>query len=134
MGKGYKKIDGSVKEQYLEWLMAPPAERDPPTKEEVAVKLDVARSTLYLWENLPEFQEELRTLKIKWGVKFHGEILGRLMKIITEGTDTSAIQAAKVLLPHIDTGAREIKEDDLTAEHLLAIKEALKDQGFQVAE
>lgn len=134
MGKGFRTIDDSTKEAYLDWLMAPPAERDPPTKEEIATQLGVARSTLYSWEDTPQFQEQLRLLKTRWGVKFHGEILGRLMDVITNGTDTSAIQAAKVLLPHIDTGPSEVKEDDLTEEHLEAIKEALADSGYNVAE
>ena len=134
MGKGYRTIDDSTKEAYLDWLMAPPAERDPSTKLEMAEVLGVAVSTLYLWENSPLFQEQLRLLKSRWGIKFHGEILGRLMDVVANGSDTAAIQAAKVLLPHIDTGPREVKEDDLTAEHLVAIKEALKAQGFQVAE
>ena len=134
MPKGYKKVDQEVKDQYLNWLMTPPAQREPATKDLMAKELDVARSTLYVWEDTPEFQEQLRQLKSKWGIKFHGEILGRLMEIVATGTDTAAIQAAKVLLPHIDTGPREVKEDDLTEEHLVAIKEALKESGYQVAE
>jgi hypothetical protein len=133
MGKGFRNIDPGTKQAYLEWLLAPPVERDPPTKKGVAEKLGVAMSTLYSWEGTTEFQEELRQLKSKWGVKFHGEILGRLMSIVASGSDTAAIQAAKVLLPHIDTGPREIREDDLTKEHILAIKEALKEKGFEVS-
>jgi hypothetical protein len=132
MAKGRRNIDKSVKDKYLDWLMSPPSERDPATKLEVAVVLGVVPSTLYLWEATTEFQDELRQLKIKWGVKFHGEILGRLMWIVTNGTDTASIAAAKVLLPHIDTGPREVKEDDLTEEHLIAIREALKNEGYEV--
>ena len=132
MGKGNRNIDDSVKEAYLDWLMAPPAEREPATKLEMAEHLGVAPSTLYTWENTPHFQEQLRLLKSRWGVKFHGEILGRLMDVVANGTDTAAIQAAKVLLPHIDTGPREVKEDDLTEEHLKAIREALAAQGYEV--
>lgn len=134
MPKGYKKIDQEVKDRYLDWLMAPPAQREPATKELMAEELDVARSTLYVWEDSPEFQEELRQLKSKWGLKFHGEILGRLMDIVSTGTDTAAIQAAKVLLPHLDTGPRELKEDDIAPEHVKAIKKALAEEGWQVAE
>ncbi len=132
MPSGYKYIDKETKEQYLNWLMAPPAERDPATKELMAEHLGVARSTLYLWEDTPEFQEQLRMLKTKWGVKFHGEILGRLMDVVANGSDTAAIQAAKVLLPHIDTGPREVKEDDLLPAHLAAIKKALQEEGYEV--
>jgi len=134
MGKGYRTIDDSTKEAYLDWLMAPPAERDPSTKLEMAEVLGVAVSTLYLWENSPLFQEQLRLLKSRWGIKFHGEILGRLMDVVANGTDTAAIQAAKVLLPHIDTGPREVKEDDLTEAHLVAIKAALKAEGYEVTD
>ncbi len=134
MGKGFRNIDEETKNAYLEWLMAPPVERDPATKEQVAEKLGVARSTLYLWENTPQFQEQLRMLKTRWGIKFHGEILGRLMDIISNGSDTAAIQASKVLLPHIDTGPREIKEDDLTEAHLVAIKKALEAEGYEVTQ
>ena len=80
MVKGYRNINDETKDAYLDWLMAPPVERDPATKEEVAEKLGVARSTLYLWENTPQFQEQLRMLKTRWGIKFHGEILGRLIE------------------------------------------------------
>ncbi len=132
MAKGFRNVDPSVKEDYLDWLMSPPAERVPPTKNEVAVLLGVGTSTLYSWEKSAEFQEQLRQLKSKWGVRFHGEILGRLMDIVATGTDTSAIQAAKVLLPHIDTGPREVKEDDLTEAHLVAIRAALKSEGYEV--
>ncbi len=132
MSSGRRNIDPSVKEEYLNWLMSPPSEREPKLKLEMAEKLGVAPSTLYAWESTTEFQDELRTLKIKWGVKFHGEILGRLMQIVTTGTDTAATAAAKVLLPHIDTGPREVKEDDLTEAHLIAIKKALADEGYEV--
>ncbi len=132
MAKGRRNIEPGVKAKYLDWLMAPPSERDPATKLEVAVVLGVVPSTLYLWEATTEFQDELRQLKIKWGVKFHGEILGRLMEIVTNGTDTASIAAAKVLLPHIDTGPREMTEGDITEKGLKAIKEQLDDLGYEV--
>ncbi len=132
MSSGRRNIDKSVKEDYLNWLMSPPSEREPSTKLEMAEHLGVVTSTLYAWEATTEFQDELRTLKIKWGVKFHGEILGRLMQIVSTGTDTAATAAAKVLLPHIDTGPREVKEDDLTEEHLTAIRAALQEEGYEV--
>lgn len=130
MPKGNRHIDNQVKKDYLEWLMTPPTEREPATKTEVAEQLGVAISTLWRWEQEPEFQEELRQLRAKWGIRFHADILGRLMKIVAEGTDTSAIQASKVLLPHIDAGPKPDTEDDLLPEELRAIKEALESQGY----
>ncbi len=132
MVKGRRNIEPGIKEKYLDWLMAPPSEREPATKLLMAELLGVVPSTLYLWEATKEFQEELRQLKVKWGVKFHGEILGRLMQIVTNGTDTASIAAAKVLLPHIDTGPREMTEDDVTEKHLVAIKKALAADGYEV--
>jgi hypothetical protein len=134
MSKGFRNIEKNVKEEYLDWLMTPPVERDPSTKTEVAETLGVAISTLWRWEQEPEFQEELRLLKTKWGVRFHGEILARLMDIVTNGTDTSAIQASKVLLPHLDTGPRAIAENDILPEELAAIRDALMTNGYVVAE
>lgn len=131
MSKGYRNIDDSVREEYLEWLMTPPGEREPATKQDVAAMLGVAVSTLWRWEKEPDFQEELRQLKAKWGVRFHGEILGRLMKIVQEGADSSAIQASKVLLAHIDvSGGAESSEDDLGLEELKAIRSALNADGY----
>jgi hypothetical protein len=134
MSKGFRNIERSVKEEYLDWLMTPPVERDPSTKTEMAEQLGVAISTMWRWEQEPEFQEELRLLKTKWGVRFHGEILGRLMDIVQNGTDTSAIQASKVLLPHLDTGPRAVAESDILPEELKAIRDALMENGYVVAE
>ena len=132
MSSGRRNIDKSVKEDYLNWLMSPPSEREPSTKLEMAEYLGVVPSTLYAWEATTEFQDELRQLKTKWGVKFHGEILGRLMHIVTNGSDTASIAAAKVLLPHIDTGPREMTEDDITEKGLAAIRAELKEDGYEV--
>jgi hypothetical protein len=134
MSKGYRNIDRSVKEDYLEWLMTPPAEREPSTKTEVAEQLGVAISTLWRWEQEPEFQEELRSLRAKWGIRFHADILARLMTIVQEGTDTAAIQASKVLLPHIDTGPKPVSEEDISDEELRAIARALNEQGYATRE
>ena len=130
MGKGNRVIDGSVKAEYLEWLLTPPAERDPSTKTEMSERLGVAISTLWRWEQEPDFQEEMRQLKTKWGVRFHGDILARLMDIVTNGTDTSAIQASKVLLPHIDTGPRAVSEGDITNEQVELIRKKLDEADY----
>ena len=127
-----RNIPDATREAYLEWLMTPPPERDPATKTEMADRLNVAISTLWRWEQEPEFQEELRMLKTKWGVRFHGDILARLMDIVQNGTDTAAIQASKVLLPHLDTGPRTAKEEDLVQEQIDAITEALKKANYSV--
>lgn len=120
------------RKEYLDWLLTPPGEREPSTKAAWAAEHGVVVSTMWKWEESPEFQEELRKLKGKWGVRFQGEILGRLMKIVSEGSDTAAIQAAKVLLPHLDTGVKEASEEEVTSEQLAAIRKALTEQGYTV--
>lgn len=132
MPKGYRVIDDSVKKEYLEWLLTPPVERDPSTKTEMSEKLGVAISTMWYWEQEPDFQEEMRQLKTKWGVRFHGEILARLMDIVTNGTDTSAIQASKVLLPHLDTGPRALTQDNITDEQVDLIRKRLDEADYTI--
>lgn len=134
MGKGNRNIPESVKDQYLEWLLTPPPERNPQTKQAMADELGVNVNTLWNWEKTPKFAEGLRSIKHQWGLRFHGEILSRLMSVVANGTDTAAIQAAKVLLPHLDTGPKEVTEGDLDEISLERIKEGLKEAGFEVAE
>jgi DNA-binding XRE family transcriptional regulator len=132
MGKGNRHIDPSVREEYLQWLLTPPTEREPAQKREMAEHLGVSEPTLFRWEKSEEFQEALRNVKQQWGAAFQVDILSRLIDIIHSGTDTAAIQAAKVLLPHIDAGPKETAEDELSEAHLAAIRKALEEEGYEV--
>ena len=122
------KKDDRVRAEYLNWLMTPPGQREPPTKKEMAQHLDVAPRTLYNWEGSDEFQRELRTLKGKWGVRWYGDILGRLMAVVQDGQDGNAIRAAQVLLQHLEI-APEKADEVVTSDAVAAIAEALKDKG-----
>lgn len=132
MGQGFRIIDESVKQEYLEWLLTIPTERELKTKAAIAEHLGVSVPTLRAWERSDAFQQELRKLKAKWSAQFEAEIFGRLISIVEKGTDTAAIQAAKVLLPHMDSSVNEAREADLTNEHLAAIRKALEESGYQV--
>lgn len=127
---GYKRIDDSVKQAYLEWLLTPPGERDITTKEDMAAHLGVAVRTLYNWEATDEFKNELRKLKSKWGLRWHGDILGKLMDIVLTGPPAQSVNAAKVLLSHLDLGDGEEKQEELTDEALKRIKSALEEAGY----
>jgi hypothetical protein len=85
-----KPQNEEVRREYLNWLMTPGSEREPGTKSDFATFYGVSRSTLYDWENSEDFQNQLRTLKSKWGVRWHGDILNRLMQIVIDGTDASS--------------------------------------------
>ena len=128
-----KKYDDKVRAEYLNWLMTPPGQREPPTKKLMAEHLDVAPRTLYNWEGSDEFIRELRTLKGKWGVRWYGDILGRLMAVVQDGQDGNAIRAAQVLLQHLEV-APEKADETVTSEAVKAIEEALKEKGYKVVE
>ncbi len=128
-----KKYDDTVRAEYLNWLMTPPAQREPATKKLMAEQLDVAPRTLYNWEGSDEFQRELRTLKGKWGVRWYGDILGRLMDIVQNGQDGNAIRASQALLQHLEI-APEKADETVTSEAVKAIEEALKAKGYKVVE
>ena len=129
-GKAY---DDKVRDEYLNWLMTPPGQREPATKKLMAEHLDVAPRTLYNWEGSDEFQREMRTLKGKWGVRWYGDILGRLMNVVQDGQDGNAIRAAQVLLQHLEI-APEKADEVVTSEAVKAIADALKDKGYKVVE
>lgn len=129
-----RRIADTVREEYLEWLMTPPAQREPATKVAMAEKLGVAFKTLYNWEKEPMFREALRNLKSVWGTRWHGDILGRLMEIVENGPAAQSVNAAKVLLAHLDLGEVEGKEKEPDSEALERIRAALKAEGYTVVE
>lgn len=49
------KLDDPRHQQLLEWLLTPPAHRQPKTKNALAAELGVADRTLRGWEERPEF-------------------------------------------------------------------------------
>lgn len=127
-----RNIDDSVKIEYLEWLLTPPSERDPKTKPELAEQLDVSLRTLYNWENSEFFQEKLVEVKTRWGARFYGDILGRLMEVVADGTDRDATAAARVLLGHLVVESSEAKKEQFSSEAAEKIKKYLEDEGFTV--
>ncbi len=127
-----RNIDPKIKEAYLDWLMTPPAERVPKTKTAFSEKQNVHTSTLYVWENLPEFQEELRKLKAKWGIRWHGDILAKLFDTVMTAQATPSTAAAKVLLAHLDLTGPKSEEDELDEAALAKIRKALTKSGHKV--
>lgn len=135
MSQGRRWVDPKLKTEYLEWLLTVPGERQPSTKTDMADHLGVSMRTLYNWEGEPEFQAKMRSVKLEWGSRWYPEILQELMKVVADGPPAQKVQAAKVLLQHID-----IKEDDkadspeFEAELMKRMKVIAKELGYEVLE
>ena len=127
-------IDPSIKLEYLEWIMTPPGQREPPTKEAMADHLGVSGRTLYNWESESAFQEKLRGLKLEWGSRWYPDILNKLMDTVMNGPPAQSNGAAKILLAHIDIGDEKKDQIEFTNEMIESISAALKKQGLDVIE
>lgn len=133
--QGNRYIDPKVKRAYLEWLLTIPGEREPSTKTDMATHLGVSMRTLYNWESDPEFQAKMRSVKLEWGSRWYPEILEQLMKVVSDGPPAQKVQAAKVLLQHID-----IKEDsqsdspEFEREVIKRMAAVLQEMGYETLE
>lgn len=125
----HRLLDPSIRGTYLDWLLRPPGMREPSTKTAFAAAHDVSLRTLHNWERDTEFQDALAQLRREWGTAFHGDILERLMRVVSEGKDSDAIAAARVLLGHLDLG---VKDEKAVAVDKRAIAVALSELGFDV--
>ena len=112
--------------------MMPPGEREPPTKNAMAEQLEVSLRTLYNWEAEPQFQEKIRELKIQWGNRWYPDILNSLYEIVTEGPPAQAVQAAKVLLQHIDIKDAKKSNAEFDDELSKRMGAVLKAMGYEV--
>lgn len=132
MAQKGKRIADEVRQEYLEWLMTPPTEREPRTKGEVAAALGVSERTLYNWEGSEEFQSALKGAKLKWGTRMVPEILGELMRIVNSAPkESDRVSAARVLLNHLNVDVDD-KSDTPTSEQVAAVTKALEDAGYRV--
>jgi len=127
-------IDPAVKLEYLEWIMTPPGQREPATKEAMAEHLGVTARTLYNWESESAFQEKLRGLKLEWGSRWYPDILNKLMDTVMHGPPAQSNGAAKILLAHIDIGDEKKDQVDFSSEMIEEITAALKKAGLDVIE
>lgn len=116
------------KELYLEWLLTPPAERSPRTKREFAEYIGVAHKTLYNWERSDWFINQIRKVKGTLSVRWYGDIVNRMKDVVDSGNDRDAINAAKLLLQHLEVP--DVKTDDGVDEEKLA--KALEEMGFTI--
>jgi hypothetical protein len=127
-------IDPALKLEYLEWIMTPPGQREPTTKEAMADHLGVTARTLYNWESESAFQEKLRGLKLEWGSRWYPDILNKLFDQVMNGPPAQSNGAAKILLAHIDVGDAKKDQIEFTNDMIEAISAALKAEGLDVIE
>ncbi len=131
MSQGKRWIDPKHKVAYLDWLMCPPGEREPATKQGMADHIEVSMRTLYNWEATPEFQEKMRSVKLAWGNKWYPDIMARLMDIVENGPPAQSVQASKVLLAHIDIKDEDNTPPEMEAELLKRMSAVLAELGYE---
>lgn len=135
MSRGKRWIDPQIKEQFLDWLMTPPGEREPATKTEFAEQFGVSPKTLYNWEREPKFQEKLFQLRVEWGNRWYPDILAKLMDIVLNGPPAQSVAASKVLLSHIDVSeTKEAVRIQVSEELQKRMKELAEELGYEVIE
>lgn len=130
-----RNIDPDIKKEYLNWLLTPPGQREPSTKKEFAEQYEIERKTLYNWEDEPEFQEEMRSIKVKWGNRWHADLLAELYRIaLGSDSDNHRINAIRTLLSHLDVPENDKVSDEVHDEAARKIMEFLNEKGFKTIE
>lgn len=133
--KGKRWVDPKVKQEYLDWLLTLPGEREPASKKAMAEKLGVHWRTLYNWEGTEEFQEAIRRVKLEWGSRWYPDVLVRLMDIVQNGPPAQSVQASKVLLQHIDVkDVKEVDSPEFEKELQERMKAIARELGYEVME
>lgn len=96
-----KELKQDRMEAYFNWMMVPPAEREPQTKLEFASIIGISPQTLYSYEKDPDFRRKVSNAKEELSTRWYGDIMGRLKTIVDTGAEGNAINAAKLLLQHL---------------------------------
>jgi hypothetical protein len=109
---------------YIEWLMTPVVDRDPPSKQKLADALGVTTQTLRNYEKDPFLQRRLRDeVRAVARVDKIPEILNRLYEQATDPQRPST-QAAKVYLDYVERQVTEadgvIDVESMSSEDLVA--------------
>jgi hypothetical protein len=117
-------------ERFFEWLLTPPAERNPPTQVMLSEELGLERNRLSQWKNDPDFlaEWERRYRKTIGSPEKAQAVLTELFNTATDRTDPRQVPAARAYLEAIDVmkpkrldvtvtkgAARELSDDELVA-------------------
>lgn len=91
-------------ERFFEWLLTPPAERNPPRQIDLADELGLDRNRLSQWKNDPDFlaEWERRYRKTVGSPEKAQQVLTELFNTATDRTDPRQVPAARAYLEAID--------------------------------
>lgn len=103
-------------QEYLEWLLTPPAQRSPKTKKEWAEQQGVTARTLTNWQKMDWFVKEIKAAKGPLLAAWYGDIMGRMKEIVDTGADKDAVMAARLLMSLLElpeeTGKAPVQNGD----------------------
>jgi hypothetical protein len=85
------------KHRFINWLLTPPAERDPKTQTALAEELGVQKSRLAEWKRDEEFLREWNAQYLRWlsNPSDKMSIIHTLKQTATDPDDPKHVQAAK---------------------------------------
>lgn len=91
-------------QRFLEWLLTPVPERNPPRQVELADELGMARQTLREWKNDPDFlaEWERQYRKTIGSPEKAQAVLTALYDTATDRTDPRQVPAARAYLEALD--------------------------------
>ena len=115
-------------EEYVEWLVTPKSEREPKTKQDMAVLLGVVPRTLNYYDNDPWVQKQVANrTKSLIKVTRAADVLNALYVTATDVGNSRSVSAAKVLLDYVDGAVEELTADDLVEMGPAELAELLAD-------
>ena len=102
-------------EEYLEWLLTPDDERDPPLKTQMAARLGVSLQTLHNYDSDRWLQDEyMRRARGHFKVAKFGRVLDTLYQIATNPSHKSSVTAANAILRWVSENIETEKPVDLS--------------------
>jgi len=136
------KTGSSVKqanmEAYLDWLLVPEAEREPPSKAKFARQLGVTQQTLRNYERERWLQSELdrRARGLFKAAKLQ-DVVETMYEIATDSSAKNAVSAARLLLEWSSRKTADESDgvhlDEMSLEELLELVNRLAEQeGLKV--
>jgi hypothetical protein len=112
--------------EYAAWIATPKKLRVPRTQEELATKLNVSDRTLTRWQTTALWEEVDRII----GENIHtalSEIIAAQIDIATDTDNPRAVNAAKLLIEHMDRTRPKTTEEKLDNQKIIeAAKEELE--------
>lgn len=114
--------------EYIEWLVTPPAERDPDTTQGFADKIGVTTTTLAAWRRNAEFLAAWEhTYRLTVGSpEKQNKVMQELLSTATDRTDPRQVQAARLYLEAVE--AVKPKKVDVTVTNGRAAKDLTDDE------